>query len=311
MKRFLPLLLCLLLALPLAACGEDPAADAVPMPTDGGEEARIQLDPDDPLSNYIDLSQLDAQTAAGATQELNLTSESGGCQVVLQKAVGDAMTLHLSLETTYAEDVDLSEPTVFNQPYQEEGYSPRDLGAALILGTVTDPAQAAQQASHAGLSCQGIQTGDRTANYLITFSYQDAVLTPGQDVTLLYKDQPTGTSHLFHWTVETQAPIRQAELTDQDGNVAGTGVFSPFAACLTLQDSAIATSMEPDLLLEQMVFLDGSGAPVDGFQGTGVGGSAVPMRLEASAFVPVSPDRLSAVRLGEHTLDIVWTDQGA
>ena len=98
MRRFLPLLLCLLLALPLAACGEDPAADAVPMPTDGGEEAQIQLDPDDPLSNYLDLTQLDAQTAAGATQELNLTSENGGCQVVLQKAVGDAMTLHLSLE---------------------------------------------------------------------------------------------------------------------------------------------------------------------------------------------------------------------
>lgn len=311
MRRFLPLLLCLLLALPLAACGEDPAADAVPMPTDGGEEAQIQLDPDDPLSNYLDLTQLDAQTAAGATQELNLTSENGGCQVVLQKAVGDAMTLHLSLEMTYAADVDLSEPTVFNQPYQEEGYSPRDIGTALILGTVTDPAQAAQQASDAGISSQGTQTGDRTWHVLITFSYREAVLTPGQDVTLLYEDRPTGTSHLFHWTVETQAPIRQAELTDQEGNVAGTGVFSPFAAYLTIQDNAIATSMEPDLLLEQMVFLDESGAPVDGFQGTGVGGSAAPMLFEADAFVPVSPDQLSAVRLGEHTLDIVWTGQEA
>ena len=130
MRRILPLLLCLFLLCSLAACGEEPASDAVPMPTDGGEEAQIQLDPDDPLSNYLDLTQLDAQTAAGATQELNLTSENGGCQVVLQKAVGDAMTLHLSLEMTYAADVDLSEPTVFNQPYQEEGYSPRDIGTA-------------------------------------------------------------------------------------------------------------------------------------------------------------------------------------
>ena len=182
---------------------------------------------------------------------------------------------------------------------------------ALILGTVTDPAQAAQQASDAGISSQGTQTGDRTWHVLITFSYRDAVLTPGQDVTLLYEDRPTGTSHLFHWTVKTQAPIRQAELTDQEGKVAGTGVFSPFAAYLTIQDNAIATSMEPDLLLEQMVFLDESGAPVDGFQGTGVGGSAAPMLFEADAFVPVSPDQLSAVRLGEHTLDIVWTGQEA
>ena len=83
------------------------------------------------------------------------------------------------------------------------------------------------------------------------------------------------------------------------------GCSPPLPAYLTIQDNAIATSMEPDLLLEQMVFLDESGAPVDGFQGTGVGGSAAPMLFEADAFVPVSPDQLSAVRLGEHTLDIV------
>ena len=310
MRRFLPLLLCLLLALPLAACGEDPAADAVPMPTDGGDEAQIQLDPNDPLANYLDLSKLPEETVSAATQELNLTSEAGGCQATLQKALGDAMTLYLSLNVTYPEGTDLSDPSKL---VQGADYRASDR-VILSEGTITDPAQMPAKISDTDISSvsfQGSQTGDRTANYLITISYRDAVLTPGQDVTLLYEDRPTGTSHLFHWTVETQAPIRQAELTDQEGNVAGTGVFSPFAAYLTIQDNAIATSMEPDLLLEQMVFLDESGAPVDGFQGTGVGGSAAPMLFEADAFVPVSPDQLSAVRLGEHTLNIIWTGQEA
>ena len=52
------------------------------------DEAQIQLDPNDPLSNYLDLSQLPAETVSAATQTLDLTSESNGCQAVLQKAVG-------------------------------------------------------------------------------------------------------------------------------------------------------------------------------------------------------------------------------
>ena len=106
MRRILPLLLCFFLLCSLAACGEEPASDAVPMPTDGGDEAQIQLDPNDPLSNYLDLSQLPAETVSAATQTLDLTSESNGCQAVLQKAVGDAMTLYLSVAVTYPEGVD-------------------------------------------------------------------------------------------------------------------------------------------------------------------------------------------------------------
>ena len=69
MRRILPLLLCFFLLCSLAACGEEPASDAVPMPTDGGDEAQIQLDPNDPLSNYLDLSQLPAETVSAATHQ--------------------------------------------------------------------------------------------------------------------------------------------------------------------------------------------------------------------------------------------------
>ena len=114
MKRILSLALLLLLALTLAACGGETTAEeqnAVPMPTDGGDEAQIQLDPNDPLANYLDLSKLPEETVSAATQELNLTSEAGGCQATLQKALGDAMTLYLSLNVTYPEGTDLSDPS--------------------------------------------------------------------------------------------------------------------------------------------------------------------------------------------------------
>lgn len=310
MKRILSLVLLLLLALPLAACGGQETAaqeDAVPMPTDGGDEAQIQLDPSDPLASYLDLSQLPAETVSAAMQELNLTSESGGCQATLQKVLGDAMTLYLSLNVTYPEGTDLSDPSKLTQG---SGYRSADR-VILVEGTFTDSAQIPEKSSDAGISSvsfQGAQTGDRTANYLITISYRNAVLTPGKDVTLLYEDQLAGSTHLFHWTVENQAPIRQAELTDQAGSVVGTGVISPFAACLTIQDNGIATAMEPDLLLDQLAFLDASGAPVDGFRGTGVINTSAPMYFEAMAFVPVLPDQLTAVQMGENTLNIVWTD---
>ena len=51
------LLACLLLAfLFCAACGQQKEETAVPMPADGGDEAQIRLDPNDPLNSYLDLA---------------------------------------------------------------------------------------------------------------------------------------------------------------------------------------------------------------------------------------------------------------
>ena len=162
MKRLLSFALLLLLALSLAACGDQPDEAAVPMPTDGGDEAQIQLDPSDPLANYLDLSKLPEETVSAAIQELNLTSQDGSCQATLQKALGDAMTLYLSLEVTYPEGTDLSDPT---NPAQAADYKRGDR-VVLAEGTITDPAQMPDKISDTGISSvsfQGSQTGDRTA----------------------------------------------------------------------------------------------------------------------------------------------------
>lgn len=48
------LLACLLLAfLFCTACGQQKEETAVPMPADGGDEAQIRLDPNDPLNSYL------------------------------------------------------------------------------------------------------------------------------------------------------------------------------------------------------------------------------------------------------------------
>ena len=184
MRRIL-LLLCLFLLCSLAACGEEPASDAVPMPTDGGDEAQIQLDPNDPLSNYLDLSQLPAETVSAATQTLDLTSESNGCHAVLQKAVGDAMTLYLSVAVTYPEGVDLSASLPLAQTSGSGSYGTTSV--VVTEGTVTDPGQMPAESDLEGLSGVGLQSsqmGDHTLQYLITLHFQDAVLTPGHRCVL-------------------------------------------------------------------------------------------------------------------------------
>ena len=93
------LLACLLLAfLFCAACGQQKEETAVPMPADGGDEAQIRLDPNDPLNSYLDLSQLDQDTLAACTQTLDITSENNGVTATLRSVVGDAMTLYLTVE---------------------------------------------------------------------------------------------------------------------------------------------------------------------------------------------------------------------
>ena len=190
------------------------------------------------------------------TQTLDLTSESNGCQAVLQKAVGDAMTLYLSVAVTYPEGVDLSASLPLAQTSGSGSYGTTSV--VVTEGTVTDPGQMPAESDLEGLSGVGLQSsqmGDHTLQYLITLHFQDAVLTPGRDVTLLFADQLGDNTHLFHWTVENQAPVQQAELAADDGTVVGTGVFSPFAACLTFPDGSLLTT-EADRLLEELAFLD-------------------------------------------------------
>ena len=309
MRRILPLLLCLFLLCSLAACGEEPASDAVPMPTDGGDEAQIQLDPNDPLSNYLDLCQLPAETVSAATQTLDLTSESNGCQAVLQKAVGDAMTLYLSVAVTYPESVDLSASLPLAQTSGSGSYGTTSV--VVTEGTVTDPGQMPAESDLEGLSGVGLQSsqmGDHTLQYLITLHFQDAVLTPGREVMLLFADQLGDNTHLFHWTVENQAPVQQAELAAEDGTVVGTGVFSPFAACLTFPEGSLLAT-EADRLLEALAFLDQAEAALPAFQGTAItgGGTSAPVILEAQAFVPMMPEEIHAVQIGTQTFQVHWT----
>ena len=110
-------------------------------------------DPNDPLSNYLDLSQLPAETVSAATQTLDLTSESNGCQAVLQKAVGDAMTLYLSVVVTYPEGVDLSASLPLAQTSGSGSYGTTSV--VVTEGTVTDPGQMPAESDLEGLSGVG------------------------------------------------------------------------------------------------------------------------------------------------------------
>lgn len=191
---------------------------------------------------------------------------------VLQKAVGDAMTLYLSVAVTYPEGVDLSASLPLAQTSGSGSYGTTSV--VVTEGTVTDPGQMPAESDLEGLSGVGLQSsqmGDHTLQYLITLHFQDAVLTPGRDVTLLFADQLGDNTHLFHWTVENQAPVQQAELAADDGTVVGTGVFSPFAACLTFSDGSLFTT-EADRLLEELAFLDQAEAALPAFQGTAITG---------------------------------------
>ena len=77
------------------------------------------------------------------------------------------------------------------------------------------------------MGLQSSQMGDHTLQYLITPSLPGhrAHPRPGGDAALA--DQLGDNTHLFHWTVENQAPVQQAELAAEDGTVVGTGCSPP------------------------------------------------------------------------------------
>ena len=297
------LLACLLLAfLFCAACGQQKEETAVPMPADGGDEAQIRLDPNDPLNSYLDLSQLDQATLAACTQTLDITSENNGVTATLRSVVGDAMTLYLTVDLTFPDPVDLSAPPV------SDASSPFYGGATFDFTMETPPESDPLENTPDGIGQQGIQLSENTVRYMLSITYRQPVLTPGKEVTLSLSNPYGETStHLFHWTVETQAPVQEATLTDQEGTMVGTGFFSPFSACVTLQKG---DTLDPDALLESTALLDASGQPIPGFQLSGVEGDP-PLFLQVLSYVPVLPDQLHTLQTGSCTAQIHWTDSAS
>lgn len=275
MKRIL-FCLALLAAFALSACGtqtEVPENTAVPM--DGNEAP--QYDPSNPLANYLDHSNLDDETLSHATQSLDVTSESNGVTAKLQQAMGSANLLYLSLEVTYpdtAEHLGL-------------------LDAAPTF-TLTKTGQTTQDDSFANVgSSWGCDPDSTTITYLLTAESPQALLTPGQEVTLRMEEAATGADLSFSWTITNQTPCQTISLQDAAGNAVGSAVLSPFA---------LSASFEPtgeDILdlMGGLVLLDRNGNQLTPNE-SAENSSTERQELFFIFYSPVMVDQVSQVKIG-------------
>ena len=268
--------LALLAAFALSACGtqtEAPENTAVPM---DGDEAP-QYDPSNPLANYLDHSNLDDETLSHATQSLDVTSESNGVTAKLQQAMGSANLLYLSLEVTYpdtAEHLGL-------------------LDAAPTF-TLTKTGQTTQDDSFANVgSSWGCDPDSTTITYLLTAESPQALLTPGQEVTLRMEEAATGADLSFSWTITNQTPCQTISLQDAAGNAVGSAVLSPFA---------LSASFEPtgeDILdlMGGLVLLDRNGNQLTPNE-SAENSSTDRQELFFIFYSPVMVDQVSQVKIG-------------
>lgn len=275
MKRIL-FCLALLAAFALSACGtqtEAPENTAVPM---DGDEAP-QYDPSNPLANYLDHSNLDDETLSHATQSLDVTSESNGVTAKLQQAMGSANLLYLSLEVTYpdtAEHLGL-------------------LDAAPTF-TLTKTGQTTQDDSFANVgSSWGCDPDSTSITYLLTAESPQALLTPGQEVTLRMEEAATGADLSFSWTITNQTPCQTISLQDAVGNAVGSAVLSPFA---------LSASFEPtgeDILdlMGGLVLLDRNGNQLTPNE-SAENSSTDRQELFFIFYSPVMVDQVSQVKIG-------------
>lgn len=275
MKRIL-FCLALLAAFALSACGTQtkaPENTAVPM---DGDEAP-QYDPSNPLANYLDHSNLDDETLSHATQSLDVTSESNGVTAKLQQAMGSANLLYLSLEVTYPDTV--------------EHLGLMDHAPVFTLNGV---GQATEDNSIAGIgNSWGCDPDSTTITYLLTAESPQALLTPGQEVTLRMEEAATGADLSFSWTITNQTPCQTISLQDAAGNAVGSAVLSPFA---------LSASFEPtgeDILdlMGGLVLLDRNGNQLTPNE-SAENSSTDRQELFFIFYSPVMVDQVSQVKIG-------------
>ena len=184
------------------------------MPADGGDEAQIRLDPNDPLNSYLDLSQLDQATLAACTQTLDITSENNGVTATLRSVVGGC---HDAVSDRGSH---FSGPCGPLRSSVSDASSPFYGGATLILPwrrpqspiPLKTPLMASDSREFSSQKiqyaiCSPLPTGNP--------------YSPPAKRSPLSLSNPYGetSTHLFHWTVETQAPVQEATLTDQEGTM--------------------------------------------------------------------------------------------
>lgn len=275
MKRIL-FCLALLAAFTLSACGRQPTVPedaAVPMEGDGTP----QYDADNPLANHLDRSNLTDETVSNATQNLNLEAEDSGVSAKLQQAMGGPNLLYLSLEVTYPDTV--------------EHLGLMDHAPVFTLNGV---GQATEDDSIAEIgSSWGCDPDSTTITYLLTATSPQALLTPGQEVTLRMEEAATGADLSFSWTITNQTPCQTIPLQDAAGNTVGSAVLSPFA---------LSASFEPtgeDILdlMGGLVLLDRNGnqlTPNEAAENF----STERQEIFFTFYSPVMVDQVSQVKIG-------------
>ena len=275
MKRIL-FCLALLAAFTLSACGTQPTAPedaAVPMEGDGTP----QYEASNPLANHLDRSNLTDETVSNATQNLNLEAEDSGVSAKLQQAMGGPNLLYLSLEVTYPDTVEhlglLDHAPVF---------------------TLHGVGQATEDNSIAGIvSSWGCDPDSTTITYLLTAESPQALLTPGQEVTLRMEEAATGADLSFSWTITNQTPCQTISLQDAAGNAVGSAVLSPFALSAACEPSG------EDIfdLMGGLVLLDRNGNQLTPNE-SAENSSTDRQELFFIFYSPVMVDQVSQVKIG-------------
>ena len=275
MKRIL-FCLALLAAFTLSACGTQPTAPedaAVPMEGNGTP----QYEASNPLANHLDRSNLTDDTVSIATQILYLEAEDSAESAMLQQAMGGPNLLYLSLEVTYPDTV--------------EHLGLMDHAPVFTLNGV---GQATEDNSIAGIgSSWGCDPDSTTITYLLTAESPQALLTPGQEVTLRMEEAATGADLSFSWTITNQTPCQTISLQDAAGNAVGSAVLSPFA----LSASFEPTSEDILDLMGGLVLLDRNGNQLTPNE-SAENSSTDRQELFFIFYSPVMVDQVSQVKIG-------------
>lgn len=279
-KRWLLPLLCLLLALPLAACGqkeEEPTQEITKEQAVQPDEIKTPT-PAEPFQAYLDLSSLPSETRAAVTQDINQKVEDGGITLQLLQTIGDARTLHAAFTLTYPAD-------------QAGTMDPTSITALLVPGKVTDPTTVQ---APAGISTvlQAAQTDETTISCIATFTCQEPQLEKGTVLSLVV-EAPAG-SGLFHtvsWTVENQGTFLEAPLLDKSGKQVGDVVLSPFAMNLTFQEPSDLTPLLTDITLK-----DKEGKTIEAWQSARADSE---QHILVSFSLPPAVDQVASVQVGD------------
>ncbi|MDD2217734.1 MAG: hypothetical protein PHW03_04050 [Eubacteriales bacterium] len=271
------------------------------------------------FTERFDLSEDAMHDLSDSVQNIDQISERENSTVHFKQTVGDAITMHIAFDITYAPDIDLDTISFSYHLYNEKFTLPASIEG--LHGEAFEKKAGELDSNHLMTGSHfepfAFDRKSNTVSYLLSFNGDHASFTDG-DLTLLFGDFATYSDtgerisdypdlHTLSWRPQNEALILQLDILSDDGKPNGDILASPFSFVAKVYSDQYAAAGQLHKPIE-FIMRDGTVANIRDYSSPGTKSSYAwaytPRSIDFTFIKPLDTENVKAIKIGDLTFEV-------